>query len=149
MLPPSQKGLFPFSHMIFSNVGIWIQSDPSTNSFTFSKPSSVTNSHSQYDRILKKNQQMCALLAICLSLCPHPKLVEESVNNQLQENRAEKMLHMQCSDEAMFEELFFYACPKFITPSPPNYGKPLINFNQVWSNCKLCANPKVLSFITV
>ncbi len=45
MLPPSQKGLFPFSHMLFSNVGIWIQSDPSTNSCTFSKPSSVTNGH--------------------------------------------------------------------------------------------------------
>jgi len=73
---------------------------------------------------------MYALLAICLSLCPHPELVEESVNNQLHENYAEKMLHMQCSDEAMFDELFFYACPKFITPSPPNYGKPLINFNQ-------------------
>jgi hypothetical protein len=135
--------------MLFLNVGIWIQSDPSTNSFTFSKPSSVTNSHSQYDRILKKNQQMYAFLVICLSLCPHPKLVEESVNNQLQENYAEKMLHMQCSDEAMFDELFFYACPKFITPSPHKYGKPLVNFNQVWSNCKLCANPKVLSFITV
>jgi hypothetical protein len=92
---------------------------------------------------------MYALLAICLSLCPHPKLAEESVYNQLQENYAEKMLHMQCSEEAMFDELFFYACPKFITPSPPNYGKPLINFNQVWSNCKLCANPTVLSFITV
>jgi hypothetical protein len=93
--------------MLFSNVGIWIQSDPSTNSFTFSKPSSVANSHSQYDRILKKNLQMYALLAICLSLCPHPILVEESVNNQLQENYAEKMLHMQCSDEAMFEGMCF------------------------------------------
>jgi hypothetical protein len=96
-----------------------------------------------------KESAMYALLAICLSLCPHPELVEESVNNQLHENYAEKMLHMQCSDEAMFDELFFYACPKFITPSPPNYGKPLINFNQVWSNCKLCANPTVLSFTTV
>lgn len=144
LLPPSQKGLLPFSHMLFSNVGIWIQSDPSTNSFTFSKTKQCHQRSSQYDWILTKNQQMFALLAICLSLCPHPKVVEESVNNQLHENYAEKMLHLQCSDEAMFDKLFFYVCPKFITPSPPNYGKPLINFNQVWSNCKLCANPTVV-----
>lgn len=86
---------------------------------------------SQYDQILKKNEQMYALLAICLSLCPHPKLVEENVNNRLREKYAEKMLRMQRSDEAMFDELFSYACPKFITPSPPNYDEPLVNFNQV------------------
>jgi len=85
---------------------------------------------SQYDQILKKNEQMYALLAISLSLCPHPKLVEENVNNQLREKYAEKMLRMQRSDEAMFDELFSYACPKFITPSPPNYDEPLVNFNQ-------------------
>jgi hypothetical protein len=67
---------------------------------------------------------MFALLAICLSLCPHPKLVEESVNNQLQENYAEKMLHLQCSDEAMFDELFFYVCPKFITHPHPTMASP-------------------------
>lgn len=90
---------------------------------------------SQYDQILKKNEQMYALLAISLSLCPHPKLVEENVNNQLREKYAEKMLRMQRSDEAMFDELFSYACPKFITPSPPNYDEPLVNFNQVCSTC--------------
>lgn len=78
---------------------------------------------------------MYALLAISLSLCPHPKLVEENVNNQLREKYAEKMLRMQRSDEAMFDELFSYACPKFITPSPPNYDEPLVNFNQVCSTC--------------
>ncbi|CAK9204550.1 unnamed protein product [Sphagnum troendelagicum] len=85
---------------------------------------------SQYDQILKKNEQMYALLAISLSLCPHPKLVDENVNNQLREKYAEKMLRMQHSDEAMFDELFSYACPKFITPAPPNYDEPLVNFNQ-------------------
>lgn len=93
---------------------------------------------SQYDQILKKNEQMYALLAICLSLCPHPKLVEENVNNQLREKYAEKMLRMQRSDEAMFDELFSYACPKFITPSPPNYDEPLVNFNQVRRRYEAC-----------
>ncbi|KAJ7556493.1 hypothetical protein O6H91_05G085900 [Diphasiastrum complanatum] len=83
----------------------------------------------QFDQILKKNEQMYALLAICLSLCPHGKLVEENVNNQLREKYADKMQRMQRSDEALFDELFSFACPKFITPAPPNYEE-LINYNQ-------------------
>ncbi|CAM6078637.1 unnamed protein product [Sphagnum tenellum] len=85
---------------------------------------------SQYDQILKKNEQMYALLAICLSLCPHPKLVEENVNNLLREKYGEKMLRMQRSEEAIFDELFSFSCPKFVTPSLPNYNEPLVNFNQ-------------------
>eukprot|EP00252_Welwitschia_mirabilis_P004000 TRINITY_DN1412_c0_g1_i1.p1 TRINITY_DN1412_c0_g1~~TRINITY_DN1412_c0_g1_i1.p1 ORF type:complete len:528 (+),score=66.80 TRINITY_DN1412_c0_g1_i1:200-1783(+) len=84
----------------------------------------------QYDQILKKNEQMYALLAICLSLCPHVKLVEENVNNQLREKYGEKMVRMQRGDEAVYDELFSYACPKFITPSVPNYEEPLVNYNQ-------------------
>ncbi len=48
-----------------------------------------------------------------------------------------------------FMNYFSMPAPSSSTPSPHKYGKPVINFNQVWSNCKLCANPKVLSFITV
>jgi translation initiation factor 3 subunit L len=78
---------------------------------------------------------MYALLAICLSLSPHGKLVEENVNNQLREKYADKMLRMQRSDETVCDELFSYACPKFITPSPPNYDEPLVNYNQVrWTS---------------
>jgi translation initiation factor 3 subunit L len=61
---------------------------------------------------------MYALLAICLSLCPHPKLVEESVNNQLQENYAEKMLHMQCSDEAICLMNYFSMPAPSSSPHP-------------------------------
>ncbi|XP_021835452.1 uncharacterized protein [Spinacia oleracea] len=87
----------------------------------------------QYEQILKKNEQMYALLAICLSLCPQTKLVEETVNSQLREKYGEKMSRMQRYDDeafALYDELFSYACPKFITPSPPNYDEPLVNYNQ-------------------
>lgn len=84
----------------------------------------------QFDQILKKNEQMYALLAICLSICPQMKLVEENVNNQLKEKYGEKMARMQRSDEAVYDELFSYACPKFITPSVPNYDEALVNYNQ-------------------
>eukprot|EP00270_Netrium_digitus_P006937 TRINITY_DN2000_c0_g1_i1.p1 TRINITY_DN2000_c0_g1~~TRINITY_DN2000_c0_g1_i1.p1 ORF type:complete len:535 (-),score=145.97 TRINITY_DN2000_c0_g1_i1:198-1802(-) len=84
----------------------------------------------QYEQILKKNEQMYALLAICLSLCPHTKLVEESVNVQLREKNGEKMQRMQRGDETAYDELFSYACPKFITPAPPDYDAPPANYNQ-------------------
>lgn len=90
----------------------------------------------QFDQILKKNEQMYALLAICLSLCPQVKLIEENVNNQLREKYGEKMARMQRYDDeafALYDELFSYACPKFITPSPPNFEEPLVNYNQVYS----------------
>ncbi|KAL0905832.1 hypothetical protein M5K25_024271 [Dendrobium thyrsiflorum] len=87
----------------------------------------------QFDQILKKNEQMYALLAICLSLCPQTKLIEENVSAQLKEKYNDKMLKMQRFDDeayAVFDELFSYACPKFITPSAPALEEPLINYNQ-------------------
>lgn len=88
----------------------------------------------QYEQILKKNEQMYALLAICVSLCPQVKLIDETVNSQLREKYGEKMMRMQRYDEeafAIYDELFSYACPKFITPSAPSFEEPLVNYNQV------------------
>lgn len=88
----------------------------------------------QYDQILKKNEQMYALLVICLSLCPQNKLIDENVSTQLKEKYNDKMTKMQRYDDeayAAYDELFSYACPKFITPSPPILDQPLTNYNQV------------------
>ncbi|KAI4337476.1 hypothetical protein L6164_015889 [Bauhinia variegata] len=88
---------------------------------------------SQYEQILKKNEQMYALLAICLSLCPQNRLVDETVNSQFREKYGEKMIRMQRYDDeafAIYDELFSYACPKFITPSAPSFEEPLVNYNQ-------------------
>ncbi|XP_010445193.1 PREDICTED: eukaryotic translation initiation factor 3 subunit L-like [Camelina sativa] len=87
----------------------------------------------QYDQILKKNEQMYALLAVCLSLYPQTKLVDDFVNSQLREKYGEKMMRMQRYDDEAFgiyDELFSYACPKFITPSAPSFDEPLVNYNQ-------------------
>jgi len=84
-----------------------------------------------YEQILKKNEQMYALLAICVVLCPQYRLLEEGVNNSLREKYAEKIHKMTRGDEAVFDELFSYGCPKFITPSCPNWqAETLVNFNQ-------------------
>nr|VDD26986.1 unnamed protein product [Brassica oleracea] len=76
---------------------------------------------------------MYALHAVCLSLCPQTELVDESVNSQLREKYGEKMMRMQRFDDEAFgvyDELFSYACPKFITPSAPSFEEPLVNYNQ-------------------
>jgi len=74
----------------------------------------------QYDQISKKNEQMYGLLAICLSLCP--QRVDENVHTLVRDKYSDKMLKMQRGDETTFEELFSYACPKFVTPSSPNFA---------------------------
>ncbi|KAF4355419.1 hypothetical protein G4B88_020320 [Cannabis sativa] len=87
----------------------------------------------QYEQILKKNEQIYALLAISISLCPQVKLVEETVNSQLREKYGEKMIRMQRYDDeafSIYDELFSYACPKFITPSAPCFEEPLVSYNQ-------------------
>jgi len=90
----------------------------------------------QYEQILKKNEQMYSMLAICISLCP--QRVDENIHSVLREKYADKMQKMQKGDEETFDELFVYACPKFINPAPPNYSliledptkNPPQNFNQ-------------------
>lgn len=78
-----------------------------------------TRSH-QNDQIVKKNDQMYALLAISLSLCP--QRVDENIHTTLREKYGEKTMKMQRGDEQTFEELFTFACPKFVSPASPNYG---------------------------
>ena len=41
------------------------------------------------------------------------------------------MQKMLRGGESAFEELFAYACPKFITPAPPSLDAPSMNTNQV------------------
>jgi translation initiation factor 3 subunit L len=73
----------------------------------------------QYDQIVKKNEQMYALLAVLISFCP--QRIDEHVNNVLREKYSEKMQRIQKGDMEPVEELFAISCPKFINPAPPNY----------------------------
>ncbi|KAK9832045.1 hypothetical protein WJX81_001814 [Elliptochloris bilobata] len=84
----------------------------------------------QYDQILKKNEQMHALVAITLALCPAAqRQLDENVFNTLRDKYGEKMGKMVRGSEATYEELFSYACPKFVTCAPPNLDAPS-NTNQ-------------------
>jgi len=108
-----------------------------TNSLQFvirSKTSIQTKSY-QFDQIKKKTEQMYTLLCMCIVLCP--QRIDESVNQQLREKFADKMLKMQKGDTAVFEECFSFSCPKFISPIPPNYDAPPANFHMEPFNLQL------------
>ncbi|CAC5402174.1 EIF3L [Mytilus coruscus] len=77
-----------------------------------------------YDQITKMNDKMYTLLAICLVL--HPMRIDESVHSQLREKFADKMLRMQKGDIEEFTSNFSFACPKFLSPVPPNYDTPSV-----------------------
>lgn len=84
-----------------------------------------------YDQILKKNEQIYALVAICLSICPASvKFLDEGCAQVLREKYNDKMVKMAAGEIALYDELFSYACPKFITPCPPSFEDPTVNVNQ-------------------
>jgi len=84
----------------------------------------------QYEQILKKNEQMYALLAIASSLAPQHQTDDHLVHT-LREKFADRMSRMQSNnvDLSAYEELFSFACPKFVSPSPPNYDDPPATYN--------------------
>ncbi|CAG8443471.1 5464_t:CDS:10 [Acaulospora colombiana] len=75
----------------------------------------------QFDQINKKGDQMYALLTICIALCP--TRLDENIHTHMREKYGEHLSKMQRGEEGlqMFEELFLYACPKFISPIGPNF----------------------------
>ncbi|KAI5007364.1 hypothetical protein ZWY2020_050809 [Hordeum vulgare] len=85
----------------------------------------------QYDLLLKKNGQMYALLAICLSLCPQNNLIDENVGIELKGKYGTEMEKMlRCDGVAYHDELFSFACPKFIAAWPPVLEEPFTDYNQ-------------------
>ncbi|KAG0052632.1 hypothetical protein BGZ83_002348 [Gryganskiella cystojenkinii] len=78
----------------------------------------------QHDPINKKGEQMYALLTLCVTLCP--TRLDENIHSQLREKYAEQSNKLAKPEEAMpvFEELFHFACPKFISPNGPNLDDP-------------------------
>lgn len=72
-----------------------------------------------YDQISKTNDQMYTLLSMCLVL--YPMRIDESVHSHLREKYQDKMNKMQRGDMSEFEASFAFACPKFLSPVPPNY----------------------------
>jgi len=96
--------------------------------FKKAKENPIVEEAKHYDQIVKKNEQMYALLAVAASLSPQQAL-DENLVSTLRDKYADRMSRMQSNavDLTVFEELFSFACPKFISPVPPaldEEGKP-------------------------
>jgi translation initiation factor 3 subunit L len=78
----------------------------------------------QYDQINKTADRMYALLALCNTLAP--TRLDDNVMNIVRERYGEQMTRMARGEEGVstFEEIFLYACPKFITANGPPYDDP-------------------------
>ena len=88
---------------------------------------------------------MYALIAICVALCP--VRLDDNIHIGLRElygeKNDEKFARMQRGGpEALpiFEELFLSACPKFISPIPPDFDAPQNNVDPCQHHLKVFMN---------
>ena len=88
--------------------------------------------NAQYDSMTKKNDQMYALIAICVAF--NPTKLDDTIHTALREKYGDQLVRLQRGGpEALplFEELFRSACPKFIAPTPPDFDNPALNIDPV------------------
>jgi len=76
----------------------------------------------QYDQINKIADRMYALFAMCNALSP--SRLDDNITNISKDRYGEHIARMSRGEDGIpaFEELFLYACPKFITANPPAYN---------------------------
>jgi translation initiation factor 3 subunit L len=87
-----------------------------------SKTTGVNSLSYQHDAMVKKQEQMFALLLLALALCPRP--LDEGIERTIKDGKndyRDKQARLQRGEMLAFEEIFQYACPKFVSPSPPDY----------------------------
>jgi len=71
------------------------------------------------DMITKQNEQIFHLLAIALNF--YPMRIDDSINSYLKEKYTERLIKLQRGDRDELINMFHYACPKFLSPVPPNF----------------------------
>ncbi|KAF8428701.1 translation initiation factor 3 complex subunit L [Tirmania nivea] len=84
--------------------------------------------NAQFDSITKKNDQMYALLAMCVALSP--TRLDDTILTAMREKYGDQFAKLQRGGPEslpVFEELFLAACPKFISPIPPDWDNPAVN----------------------
>jgi len=82
-----------------------------------------TRSQAQFEEMMKKAEKMYALLSICLVLCP--QRVDENIHAYLRDKFSDKSQRLAKGEEAAFDELFIFGCPKFVNPAIPNFDQIL------------------------
>ncbi|KAI9673425.1 MAG: hypothetical protein M1817_002887 [Caeruleum heppii] len=88
--------------------------------------------NASFDSMAKQNDQMYALIAICVAF--QPTRLDDTIHTALREKYGEQFLRMQRGGPEslpLFEELFRAACPKFIAPTPPDFDNRDLNIDPV------------------
>lgn len=88
--------------------------------------------NAQYDSITKKNDQMYALVAICVAF--NPTKLDDTIHTALRDKYGDQLTRLQRGGPdslPLYEELFRSACPKFISPTPPDFETPELNVDPV------------------
>ena len=88
--------------------------------------------NAQYDSITKKNDQMYALIAICVAF--NPTKLDDTIHTALREKYGDQLTVLQRGGPEslpLFEDLFRSACPKFISPVPPDFDNPALNVDPM------------------
>ncbi|KAL7486131.1 hypothetical protein ACHAW6_011732 [Cyclotella cf. meneghiniana] len=67
--------------------------------------------------------RMIALLAIVTHICPTP-LLDDSIASVVREKHVNNLSKIESGEEG-YEELFVFACPKFVNPAVPDYDQAL------------------------
>ena len=75
------------------------------------------------DQFNKLFDRMVALLAIVTHICPTP-LLDDSVASVVREKHSNNLSKIESGEEG-YEELFVFACPKFVNPAVPDYEEAL------------------------
>ena len=92
----------------------------------------------QYDAMAKKNDQMLALVAICIAF--NPTKLDDIIHTALREKYGDQLNRLQRGGPEslpLFEEFFRSACPKFIAPTPPDFDNPSINIDPLDHHCSI------------
>jgi len=111
---------------MFSHILVYV-----SRTKNFSKNASVENQ-------TKKNDQMYALIAICQAF--NPVKLDDTIHTALREKYGDQLAKLQrggAESLPLFEELFRNACPKFISPTPPDFDNPSINIDPVEHHLKI------------
>jgi translation initiation factor 3 subunit L len=66
---------------------------------------------------------MIALLAILSHVCPK-SVVDDAIASVVREKHANNLSKIEAGEEG-YEDLFVFACPKFVNPAVPDYGRAL------------------------
>merc|ERR1711881_559338 len=73
--------------------------------------------------------------AICVAF--YPTRLDDTIHTALREKYGEQFNRMQRGGPEslpLFEEMFRTACPKFISPTPPDFDNPEINIDPTEHN---------------